>query len=184
MSEQAPPQREHVDLSTEEYTEKFAAAPLFAKKAIVKIRPATPGEKLETKLADGTVETVNTAGENQVVVTNPGGEEYIIDAEKAQGRYEETEEPGVFRAKGMARILDNPTGGDVSVTAPWGEEQIGAADCKFASLYDPTQPEVISADRYIIGAAEFAETYGTAEEVLGLQAPTLPANTQPESPQV
>ena len=71
----------------------------------------------------------------------------------------------------MARIIDNPTGGEVSVIAPWGEEQVGAADCKFASLYDPTQPDVISTDRYIIGAAEFAETYGPAAEVLGQQVP-------------
>lgn len=167
MIEKAPQQREHIDLSTDEYTAAFATAPLFAKKVKVNIRSATPGETIETRLADGTVETVNTAGENQVIVTNPGGEEYIIDADKAAGRYEETDEPGVFRAKGMARILDNPTGGEVSVTAPWGEEQVGGADCKFASLYDPTQPDVVSSDRYIIGGAEFAETYGPAAEVLG-----------------
>ena len=171
MKEQEPNPIEHVDLSTEEYTAQFREAPLFAKKALVRMRPAIPGETITTKLADGTEETTNTAGENQVVITNPGGEEYIVGNDKAASRYEATKEPGVFRAKGMARIIDNPTGGEVSVIAPWGEEQIGAADCKFASLYDPSQPDVISTDRYIIGAAEFAETYGPAAEVLGQQAP-------------
>ncbi len=167
MNETLDQPREHIDLSTDEYTAAFAAAPLYAKKSLVKMRAATPGETIVTRLQDGTVETTNTAGKNQVVVTNLGGEEYIIDADKAAKRYEETDEPGVFRATGMARIIDNPTGGDVSVTAPWGEEQLGAADCKFAALYDPTQPEVVSDDRYILGAAEFAETYGLVEEVLG-----------------
>ena len=111
MVEDLPTQeaeREHVDLSTDEYTVAFAAAPLYAKKALVKMRPARPGETIVTTLADGTEETTNTAGENQVVVTNPGGEEYIIDTDKAAKRYEETDEPGVFRELAWQELSITP----------------------------------------------------------------------------
>lgn len=156
--------RQELDLSTDEWTQRLAAAPLYAKTGLVRIREAVPGETLTTRLADGTEETVNTAGDNQVVVTNPGGEEYIIQAEKASKRYEATEEDGVFRAKGMVRAVDNPTGAPIEIMAPWGEPQYGNPDCKIAALYDPQQPDMVSTDRYIIGAEEFAATYGPVEQ--------------------
>ncbi|MBP9738996.1 hypothetical protein KBD20_04885 [Candidatus Saccharibacteria bacterium] len=159
-----------LDLSTDEWTQLLAEAPVYAKKGLVQLRPATPGEKIITTLADGTVETENIAGENDVIVTNPGGEQYIIDAEKAGKRYEPTDEDGVYRAKGMARAIVNPTGQPIEITAPWGEKQFGNPDCLVATVFDPDQPDEIGSDRYIIGADEFAETYGLAEEVLTTEA--------------
>lgn len=35
-----------------------------------------------------------------------------------------------------------------------------------ATVFDPDNPYEVGSDRYIIGAAEFAETYGPIEEVL------------------
>lgn len=155
-----------LDLSTDEWTQRLTEAPVYAKKSLVQIRKASPGEVVTTTLADGTVETSNTAGENDVVITNPGGEQYIIDADKAEKRYEPTTEDGVYRAKGMARALTNPTGAPIEITAPWGEKQFGDADCLIATVFDPAQPDVVSSDRYIIGANEFQDTYGPADEVL------------------
>jgi len=156
-----------VDLSTPEWTERFANAPVYAKKVEVELRPATPGETLTTTLADGTVETTNTAGDNDVVITNPGGEQYIIDADKAAARYEATDTEGVYRAKGMARVVQNPTGAPVEIMAPWGEKQFGNPDCYFATVFDPDNPDEIGSDRYIIGSDELSGTYGTLEEVYG-----------------
>lgn len=158
-----------LDLSTEDYTERFANAPVYAKKGVVRMRPATPGEQITTVLADGTSETVNTAGENDVIITNPGGEEYIVNADKASKRYEATDEDGVYRARGMARAFQNPTGAPIEVMAPWGEIQSGGPDCMLATAFDPDSPEVIGNDRYIIGYEEFKNTYGPADEVLALQ---------------
>ena len=162
--EKAP---KELDLSTSEWTNRLANAEVYVKKAVVQAREAVPGETITTILADGTVETTNTAGENTVIITNPGGEEYIIGADKFAGRYEPTGVDGEYRATGMARAVKNPTGGDIQVMAPWGELQFGGADALIATVFDPSNPDEISADRYIIGAEEFKDTYATYEEVYG-----------------
>lgn len=168
-----------LDLSTDEMTKKFASARIFAKKGKVQARTAVAGESLQTVLADGTVETSNTAEEGDVIVTNPGGEQYILKPDNFAKRYETTEDDGVYRAKGMARAFTNPTAADIQITAPWGELQYGGAECMIATVYDPSNPVEISADRYIIGAEEFAATYGPAEEVYG---PDFAGRQQPEQP--
>lgn len=150
-----------VDLLTDEWTEKLRDAPLYKKTAIVHIRPAVPGERIITRLADGSRETENVAGEDQVVITNPGGEEQILDFNKAVQRYELTDTAGLFYAKGIVRAVDNPFGHPISIRAPWGSMQRGDAACKIAALYDPSESDVVSVDRYIIGRDEFIETYGT-----------------------
>jgi hypothetical protein len=161
-----PPQYEKVDLSTEEYTAKLAEAPVFAKKAEVSAVTATAGQEVRTVLANGSEETVNYAEEGDVIVTNPGGEQYILKPDNFAKRYEPTTEEGVFRAKGMARAFKNDTGAPVEIMAPWGEPQYGDENCMIATVFDPDNPNEIGADRYIIGADEFAETYGPIEEVL------------------
>lgn len=172
-----PKQKLELDLSTDEWTERLGGAPVFAKKGKVQARVAAEREEVRTTLADGTEETVNVAEPGDVVVTNPGGERYVLKADNFAKRYEATEEEGVFRAKGMARAVANPTGTDIEIMAPWGEPQYGGPDCMVATVFDPDQPDVIGADRYIIGGEEFAETYAPFEEVYGPQAAQ-----QPEQP--
>lgn len=161
-----PAAYEKLDLSTEEYTSKLAEAPVFAKKAEVSASIAHGGEVIETVLADGTIETTNTANPGDAIITNPGGEQYIIPAETFNKRYEATADEGVFRAKGMARAFKNDTGAPIEIMAPWGEPQYGDENCMIATVFDPDNPSEIGSDRYIIGADEFAETYGPIEEVL------------------
>lgn len=167
MSELQPKQTQELDLSTNEWTERLRNAPVYAKRSIVRARRATPGEQVVTTLADGSEETVNTAGENYVVITNPRGEQYIIGYEKFGKRYEAADEEGVFRAKGMVRAVQNPTDSDIQIAAPWGETQYGGPDAMVAAVYQPEEPDVVSSDRYIIGADEFQETYAPYEEVYG-----------------
>jgi hypothetical protein len=161
-----------LDLNTDEYTELLAGAPVYAKKGLVGAREATEQEEIKTTLADGTDETVNIADPGDIIVTNPGGEQYVLKPDNFAKRYETTEEEGVFRAKGMARALQNPTGQSIEITAPWGEKQFGNPDCMVATVFDPEQPDVIGNDRYIIGAEEFRDTYAPIEEVYGPQTPT------------
>ena len=160
------PKYEKIDISKDEYTAKLAEAPVFAKKAIVKAVVATGGEQIKTVLANGTEETHNTANPGDAIITNPGGEQYIIPAETFAKRYEATAEESVYRAKGMARAFKNDTGAPIEITAPWGEPQFGDENCMIATVFDPDNPNEIGSDRYIIGADEFAETYGPIEEVL------------------
>jgi hypothetical protein len=172
-----PKQKLELDLSTDEWTERLGGAPVFAKKGKVQARQVAEREEVRTTLADGTEETVNVAEPGDVVVTNPGGEKYVLKPDNFGKRYEATEEEGVFRAKGMARAVANPTGADIEIMAPWGEPQYGGPDCMVATVFDPDQPDVIGGDRYIIGGEEFAATYAPFEEVYGPQTAQ-----QPEQP--
>jgi hypothetical protein len=152
-----------LDLSTPEMTQRFAEAPVYIKSAVVEIREAAPGEKLTTTLADGRDETVNTAKDGDYVVTNPGGEQYFIGAQKVADRYTDIGD-GRYQAKGACRAFQNPTGGEVTIIAPWGEEQHGGSDAMLAVLYDPENPDEVGSDRYIIGGEEFKNTYAPAPE--------------------
>jgi hypothetical protein len=147
-----------LDLSTPEMTQRFAEAPVYEKTAVVSIREVQPGEALETVLADGRVETKNVAKEGDHVVTNPDGEQYFISAQEVADRYTDLGD-GRYQAKGACRAFPNPTGDEITIIAPWGEEQHGGADAMVAVLYDPAQPDVIGSDRYIIGGKEFKNTY-------------------------
>ena len=162
-----------LDLNSPEMTELFSKAEVYylaeagkySKKGQVHIRPAIQGEQVTTVLEDRSIETTNTAKEGQFVVTNPGGEEYIIGADKLVQRYQPTEEEGVFKARGAVRAFRNQTGRPIQITAPWGEPQNGDESCMLATPYDPEKPDEIDSDRYIIGHEEFLETYSPLEEV-------------------
>jgi hypothetical protein len=149
---------EMLDLSTEEMSRRFAEAPVYRKSAIVSIREAIPGERIVTVMADGHRETENTAAEGEFVVTNPGGEQYVIDEKVFTGRYEPLGD-GLYQAKGLIRAFRNPTGRPVTILAPWGEQEHQGPYCMFAALVTPDAPEKITGDRYLIGAREFADTY-------------------------
>lgn len=196
--EQMESLRQHVDLNTNEYTEKFRSAEIFAKKAKVgaveitadglssgqyggmDVRQDENGQYvIDTYvMKDGdngrerVLENTRTITPGQWIVTNPKQQEgdypnnYVMDAEKFKKRYEATDQPGVYRASGMARIIGNDTGNKVEIDAPWGGTQDGDENCYFATTYDPKNPDEIGSDRYILSGNDFA-TYGPADEVLG-----------------
>jgi len=157
------PKQEILDLATEAMTQKFAEAPIYAKSGVVEARVAEAEEEVTTVLEDGTVETVNTAQAGDYIVTNPGGEKYVLTPQKFKRSYETTEDAGVFKAKGMARAFQNDTGMPATIVPSWGGTQEGGADCMFATVYDPANPDLIGADRYIIGREEFLATYVPVE---------------------
>ncbi len=107
------------------------------------------------------------------IATNPKKYEsdrdnnYPIPDATFRKRYEPTDQEGVFRAKGMCRIIPNDTGEDVEIDAPWGGSQNGDAKCYFCAPYDPENPEDLAIDRrYLLSENDFA-AYGPADEVLG-----------------
>lgn len=148
-----------LDLQTAEFTRKFQLAPLYQKFSLVTITEIPPGTEVKTILRDGAVETFNVADENQhFLVTNMGGERYLISREKVKARY--THLTGdEYLAMGRVRAFPNPTGADVTIMAPWGNEQHGAPDCYLACFYDPHYEDGVGPDRYLIGHAEFRDTY-------------------------
>ncbi len=150
-----------LDLQTPEMTRAFAEAPLYIKSAIVTARAATPGEKVTTTLADGTIETINIAEKGDIIITNPSGELYLLATEKFNQQYEGLGQ-GRYRTKDACRAFKNPTGKNITIIAPWGDEQHGGPNAMLAVAVDPANPDTIGADRYIIGGKEFAETYVAA----------------------
>ena len=68
-----------VDRKSPEIMEALASATIYKKQGKITARKGAPGEKITTTLANGTEETTNTVNDGDYVVTNPSGEEYIID---------------------------------------------------------------------------------------------------------
>ncbi|MEU9831003.1 PGDYG domain-containing protein [Streptosporangium sp. NPDC048047] len=150
--------RRYVDMNGKAMTHRFADAPVYRKKAVVRVRNAREGEEVSTVLADGTKETVNRAAAGDRIITNPRGEEYIVTPENYAKRYDDIG-GGEARAKGMVRAFQNPTGRHVSIDAPWGERMRGGPDVQFAMAVDPKDVRALTSDRYLIGAKEFAADY-------------------------
>jgi hypothetical protein len=149
-----------VDLNTPEMTAAFEAAPIYRKHAEVAIEEVPVGTVVETILADGTAETTLTATvERCIKVTNPGGEVYLIEKAKRDERYEHID-GNRWQARGRVRAFRNPYGRPVFIDAPWGEPQYGGTDVMFAVALDGG---VIGSNRYLIGGAEFADTYALDE---------------------
>lgn len=104
------------------------------------------------------------------IITNPlqqpgdRANNYPVPNETFMSRYESTNQPGHYRAKGKARIIKNPTGQKVVITAPWGGDQTGDEECYFCAVCKDETLETISPDnRYILSANDFA-TYEAVPE--------------------
>ena len=126
----------------------------YAKIARISARPGFPGEQIVTTLANGHQETTNVVDTGDMVVTNPGGEQYIIKSETFNKKYEvDPDNPKVFRPKGGAqqflRLLE-----DVDFKAPWGEEM----HMKKGDFINVTNRD--KGDIYGIAQKEFFDTYG------------------------
>lgn len=160
--------RIRLDLSTPDYTAKLAAAPIYRKVSPVRARVAYEGEPVITILADGTRETGNRARAGQIIITNPGGEQYIYRAAEPdiavaradfERNYHPAAEPDTYLSSGKIRAIPNDTGHPIEITAPWGEPMHTGVDGKIAVPVDPKKPDHISMDRYLIGGREFTNTY-------------------------
>lgn len=167
-----------VDRHDERIMQGLAEAPIYKKQGEVRASIAQGGEVVVTKLADGSTETRNTANPGDAIITNPGGEQYIIDAVKFGKRYEPKlgengkPEKGIFSAKGYCRAIDNPWGQPITMMASWGEMQNGARDAKIADTYD-IETRTLGGEPYIIGRAEFVQTYKPAD-IKPVSAPSQP----------
>lgn len=126
--------------------------------------------------ADGTVSRVARLEDTRPVVpgewiaTNPAQQEgdhpnnYAIPDETFKKKYEATDQEGVYRGKGKARIIKNETGRPVTIEAPWGGPQGGDEHCYFCAVCEDETEDSISPDnRYILSENDFA-TYVLASE--------------------
>lgn len=72
-----------VDLNHPQFDSRFETAPRYKKVAPVRAQQATTKTEVETTLDA----TKNTAQPSDWIVTNPGGEQYVLSPEEFQKRY-------------------------------------------------------------------------------------------------
>ena len=138
--------------SAEDYVPQY-----YAKTARISARPGKVGEEIVTKMKDGHTETKNTVqAEGDMVVTNPNGEQYIVDAKTFAKKYEiDPTNPKQYRPKGGPQefvIVDE----NVTFTAPWGETM----RIKAGGALNITNP----GDVYGIQKEEFEQTYAPCDK--------------------
>ena len=110
-----------INLGSDEYDRLFKTAPIYEKHVIVKARKAKAGETIISTInrgKDNFKETVNRAENGDFIITNPGGEEYIIRGDKFTGLYKKLPD-GTFKALGEVKGIR--TVANVEFEAPWGE---------------------------------------------------------------
>lgn len=94
------------------------------KTATVQARKVKEGEVIDTKTSDGFDETKNVGikdekGELGWVVTNPGGEQYIVSNDEFNKAYTQVAEGEYVKGNPVIVMeLEN----DIAFDAPWGEE--------------------------------------------------------------
>ena len=127
----------------------------YAKTARIKAREGVPGETIVTKLENGHKETENPNIEKgDMVVTNPGGEQYVVKADVFKKKYEiDPDNNAQYRPKGGAqqflRLQE-----DLDFKAPWGQDM----HMKKGDFINVTSRD--TGDIYGIARKEFFSTYG------------------------
>ncbi len=129
-----------------------ASCKTYTKFARVLAREAKEGEVIETILTDGHRETSNKANAGDWIVTNPGGESYIVPANKFGKKYEPAPELGEGWFKptgGIAKFIQISE--NISFICSWGEAQ----NMRAGSFISITSLD----DIYGIAEQEFYDTY-------------------------
>ena len=160
---QAPqaPEREYlfIDRKSPEILSLIENAPIYKKHGLVHARLAVPGEIVSTVLASGLVETPeNIAEPGDWVVTNPDGEEYIVDKATFLSRNIKTENDGEYLAVGYCKAIQNIYGKPIEILASWGRPEYGGDDCYLADTCDASGA-LMHGEPYIIEHQAFKDTY-------------------------
>ena len=101
-------------------------AKYFIKKAVVNVRPAIVGEEVITYIKDKNTNALIeetrqiVKEENLVIITNPGGENYLVKKDIVENNYVKGDKEGDYIAKAKPRkVIEIDE--NISFTAPWGE---------------------------------------------------------------
>ena len=148
---------EKIDRKSPEIMEALAHAKIYKKVAKVHARQSIASEIVSTELESGFKETKNTSNEGDWVVTNPGGEEYVIPHNKFSSLYELPGIDGVYKPKGFVRAIPNPFKKPIEITASWGP-QTGDENCFIIDSCDD-KGESMALSPKLIGGKEFKDTY-------------------------
>lgn len=153
----------HLDLSTLDFSniqETYSKIQDPSKAVEVEFSDTTQEIKTIITEEDGTerVETINTANPGDAIITGKKGERYVVSAEDFGKLYEPlADEDGVtsdgrYLPRNVVKCMENPTGQEIIIDAPWGGEQTGGADCMIVESQ-------VNGDRYLIEIGAFEMTY-------------------------
>ncbi len=161
---QNSPEREYlfIERKSAEILALLLQAPLYQKHAIVKARKVIPGERVETITSSGITETIKTGLEGDWLVTNPTGEQFVLDNNTFTSRNIATDTEGVYKAVGYCKAVQNPYGKAIEIMASWGQAQYGDANCYIADTCG--EDGVMHGEPYIIERRAFVDTYQEVED--------------------
>jgi len=120
----------------------------------VTFKVAMEEQNIITITSDGK-ETRNVAHPGDYIITNPGGEQYVVKPTKFPSRYEIVEE-NLATCKGSCWGIEYE-GDQFEFEAPWGEAMV----CKNGDML--VSPDAELTEVYRIARKEFEETYKLAE---------------------
>ena len=131
----------------------------YRKNVTVRARLATPGEVIETRI-NGHLETRKKAGNDEMLISNPGGELYVVPGKTFRSKYSllSSSEDGwqKYEAKGEIWAVQNPFGSSIEIQAPWGEPMYGDESCWLVVNAD--------GDAYLLDDTAKNETYVLVED--------------------
>jgi hypothetical protein len=131
----------------------------YRKVAQVRVRRALRETPVTTVLSNGAKETKNVAAPGDYIVTAATGERWVVKPGIFETRYAlKHGTKTMYLARGEVIAVKNPFGRPISIIAPWGERQHGAANCMIADATDPANG-LRAGEPYIIACAEFDRTY-------------------------
>ncbi len=149
-----------VDLFDAEMEGRLKTEGKMYRRKIESIRGAeqvTRPQTVETRLLDGTVESSVEAKAGEWIITGAQGEKFVFSQNKFAGLYNPDGNGGFVPKDRKVIALQNPFGGAVKISAPWGTAekpayQSGSERCFFVVSLD--ESGTFTSDRYIIGDEE------------------------------
>lgn len=149
-----------VPFDVHEFADALGQAPIAAKTAVVQAFQVTSGGTISTVLAGGFVETTNVYSPGDWVLTNPGGEQYVMSDSQFETRYVPHQNPGWFAPRWQIRAVQYVGDDTIEILAPWGEPMVGQPGCFIAEVIpDTSDLTQRSTDRYLIDEQAFQDTY-------------------------
>lgn len=140
-------------------TKALKKSVVYRKNVVLTAVQVTEPTLVVTYLSSGEYETEKVAKVGDFIVTNPGGEQYVLPEVKFLAWYVNVGK-NRWQAKGRILVTRNPWNERIKVDAPWGDGGVmyGDKDCFIATALEPGSTEPTDY-RYIIEAGAFYDTY-------------------------
>ncbi|MDE1975209.1 MAG: hypothetical protein KGI49_01720 [Patescibacteria group bacterium] len=159
-----------VDMFSEELERLFRSNGRVYVRKIEPIKGASQVKeksKIETRLPDGTLESVQEANSGDWVITGSKGEEFVFTNKKFHDLYEDRGAQQYVPRKRKIIAMPNPFGRSIRIQAPWGTPEIpafqdGGERCMLVASLDDDGS--MTKDRYIIGDEEMLLNNYTIED--------------------